>query len=244
MAEIIEGTPIQHRPATLEEFLDPIKSRLGHMTHIPHPVFDASLAVQPHVTDELDRTALIERFCTEAAALGTELSRCTRENLGKTVVHVVQENGAGRVILPSEDRFDDMGITQKLIAHTANDVRRWDPALGREENIAVAAEANIGITFAYAAIAETATVVQPCSAECGRAVSLLPAVHIAIIDEKDIVPAMRDVLHRMEEDRLSGRDLASQTVFISGPSNTADIELVRVEGVHGPTKVTYIIVGD
>lgn len=233
---------IQHKATTLDEFLAPIKERLGHVGERPAPAFDASLAVQPHVTDELDKAALIERFCAEAAALGTELSRCTWENLGKTVVHVVQENGAGRVILPSEARFDDLQITQKLVAHVANDVVRWDPARGRERNIELAASANIGITFVYAGIAETATVVQPCSAECGRSVSLLPSVHIAIIDAKTIVPAMRDVLARMNADRAAGNDLASQTVFISGPSNTADIELVRVEGVHGPTKVTYIIV--
>ena len=236
--------PIKHHATTLDEFLAPIQERLGHGSHTPKPEFDASLTITPHVTDELDQAGLVERFCAEAAALGTELSRCTRENVGRTVVHVVQENGAGRIILPSHKVFDDMDITQKLVAHTANEVYRWDPEAGRERNIELAASANIGITLAYAAIAETATVVQPCSPKCGRAVSLLPSVHIAIIDAKTIVPAMRDVLARMNEDRAAGKDLASQTVFISGPSNTADIELVRVEGVHGPTKVTYIIVED
>ena len=86
--------PIQHHATTLDEFLAPIKERLGHTGNEPKPVFDATLAQTPHVTDELDQAALIERFCAEAAALGTELSRCTRENVGRTVVHVVQENGA------------------------------------------------------------------------------------------------------------------------------------------------------
>lgn len=236
--------PIQHHKTTLDEFLAPIQQRLGRTSGSPKPIFDASLTITPHVTDELDHAALVERFCAEAAALGTELSRCTWESLGRTVVHVVQENGAGRIILPSEERFDELEITQKLVAHTANEVHRWDPMAGRERNIELAAGANIGITFVYAGIAETATVVQPCSPECGRSVSLLPSVHIAIIDAKTIVPAMRDVLARLNEDRAAGKDIASQTVFISGPSNTADIELVRVEGVHGPTKVTYIIVED
>ena len=239
-----ESTPIQHHATTLDEFIAPIRERLGHTGNEPKPVFDASLTITPHVTDELDHQALVERFCAEAAALGTELSRCKREDLGRTVVHVVQENGAGRIILPSNKIFDEMQITQKLVAHTANEVFRWDPEAGRERNIETAASANIGITLVYAAIAETATVVQPCSPKCGRSVSLLPSVHIAIIDAKTIVPAMRDVLARLEADRAAGKDIASQTLFISGPSNTADIELVRVEGVHGPTKVTYIIVED
>ena len=237
-----ENAPIQHRATTLEEFLDPIKQRLHHRTHIPHPTFDTTLAQQPHVTDELDKEALIERFCSEAAALGTELHRTTRDELAVTVARAVQGNGGGRVVLPSESRFDEEGITRNLMALAANEVVRWDPSRGREANIALAAEANVGVTFAYAGIAETATIVQPCSPACGRSVSLLPAVHIAIIAADTIVPAMRDVLRRMEEDRAAGIPLASQTVFISGPSNTADIELVRVEGVHGPTKVAYIIV--
>lgn len=239
-----DSTPIKHHATTLEEFLAPISERLGHNAGTPAPVFDKKLAFVPHVTDKLDRTALIERFCAEAAALGTELSRCTRENLGRTIVHVVQENGGGKIILPALDTFDEMDITQKLMAHTANEVFRWDPSKGREHNIALAASADIGITLVYAAIAETATVVQPCSPKCGRSVSLLPGIHIAVIDANTIVPAMRDVLARMEADRAAGIEIGSQTVFISGPSNTADIELVRVEGVHGPTKVTYIIVED
>ena len=242
MAE--QNAPIQHHATTLDEFLAPISERLGRNSGSPKPIFDATRAVQPHVTDELEGAALIERFCSEAAALGTELSHCTSANLAETVASVVAANGAGLVVLPAEGRFDETGITAALQAEAANEVCRWDPANGREQNIAVAAQANIGITFVYGGIAETATVVQPCSPECGRSVTLLPSVHIAIIDAKTIVPAMRDILARLEADRAAGKDIASQTVFISGPSNTADIELVRVEGVHGPTKVTYIIVED
>lgn len=239
-----ETTPIQRQAVTLEEFLAPIASRLGHDASTPAPIFDASLARTPHVTDELSAPELIERFCAEAAALGTELSRCASADLAKTLAQVVKKNGAGLIVLPAEQRFDELGLVKELQADPANELYRWSPEAGREQNVQQAASANIGVTFVYAGIAETATVVQPCSAECGRSVSLLPAVHIAIIDAKTIVPAMRDVLQRMEGERKEGRDLASQTVFISGPSNTADIELVRVEGVHGPTKVTYIIVED
>ena len=239
-----ENMPIQHQAPTLDEFLAPIRERLGHTADTPAPVYDATLSNVPHVTDELDQAALIDRFCAEAAALGTELSRCTSAELVKTVARVVEQNGAGLVVLPSTSYFDEKGIAQELAGNAANEVYRWTPEETREHNIEVAASANIGITHVYAGIAETATVVQPCCPKCGRSVSLLPSVHVVIIDASTIVPAMRDVLARMEADRTAGKDLASQTVFISGPSNTADIELVRVEGVHGPTKVTYIIVED
>ena len=82
--------PIKHHATTLDEFLAPIQERLGHNSGTPKPVFDASLTITPHVTDELDHAVLVERFCAEAAALGTELSRCTRKEKwcnGKRQVH-------------------------------------------------------------------------------------------------------------------------------------------------------------
>ena len=99
--------------------------------------------------------------------------------------------------------------------------------------------ATYGITYASAGIAETGTVVQPTSALCGRAISLLPLVHIAVVDAATITPTMLQIM----ED-LAARDgkLPAQVCFISGPSATADIELVRVEGVHGPMYVDYVIV--
>jgi L-lactate dehydrogenase complex protein LldG len=78
--------------------------------------------------------------------------------------------------------------------------------------------------------------VQPASTLCGRSVSLLPLTHIAVVDAADIVGTMADYLRTVDKDALP-----SQICFISGPSATADIELVRVEGVHGPMYVHYVI---
>ncbi len=80
---------------------------------------------------------------------------------------------------------------------------------------------------------------QPTSPQCGSAVSLLPLVHIAVVDASTIVPTMLEAMQELD----AVEKLPSQVCFISGPSATADIELVRVEGVHGPMYVHYVIVG-
>jgi len=113
----------------------------------------------------------------------------------------------------------------------------WDEKLG-QQNVDAAFVATYGITYATAGIAESATVVQPTSPQCGRAISLLPLVHIAVVDASTIQPTMLEVMQDLGND---GK-LPSQVCFISGPSATADIELVRVEGVHGPMYVHYVIV--
>lgn len=103
--------------------------------------------------------------------------------------------------------------------------------------------ARYGITFAQGGIAETATIVQPCSEKCGRSISLLPTVHIAIVNAADVKATMGDWLAVLDEEGApAGENLSSQICFISGPSATADIELVRVEGVHGPMAVHYIVI--
>ena len=59
----------------------------------------------------------------------------------------------------------------------------------------------------------------------------------AVVDAETIEPTMLEVMKGLE-----GESLPSQVCFISGPSATADIELVRVEGVHGPMYVHYVVV--
>ena len=139
----------------------------------------------------------------------------------------------------SDERFAAAGLYDAIEGEgLVNKLTVWDNERG-QENIDDALVATYGITYATAGIAETGTIVQPTSATCGRAISLLPLVHIAVIDASTIKPTMLEI---MEDIEAKGEKLPSQICFISGPSATADIELVRVEGVHGPMYVNYVIV--
>ena len=78
----------------------------------------------------------------------------------------------------------------------------------------------------------------------GRSICLLPIGHIALLRKKDIFPYMTQLMESWEEAVASGESMPSNYTFISGPSNTADIELVRVVGVHGPVHTGVILIDD
>lgn len=95
----------------------------------------------------------------------------------------------------------------------------------------------VGITYAQAGIAETGTLVLDSSVERNRLVSLVPPVHIAILDASRIYATLAETLEALQ----SGGELSPAITFITGPSRTADIELTLTIGVHGPQEL-YVIV--
>ena len=96
---------------------------------------------------------------------------------------------------------------------------------------------DVGITTAQAAIAETGTLVLEQASERNRLVSLLPPVHIAIINAVDICATLGEAISRAR----ANCETSPAITFITGPSRTADIELTLTIGVHGP-KELYVIV--
>lgn len=232
---------------TLEDFLAPISQALGHSSiEAPAQKIDVAGIEPAHVTDGLTGAALVDRFASEAAAVRVHVHRCTKDDLPKTVISAIQESQGDSVIAADDDRLENLGIEKAVKkAGAAEQFVRWDASRGYEACVADARAADIGITFAKAGIAETGTIVQPCDARCGRSISLMPLTHIAIVDASTIVASMIEVLEQLHADGgEAGSKLPSQVCFISGPSMTSDIELVRVEGVHGPMVLHYIIVDD
>lgn len=100
-------------------------------------------------------------------------------------------------------------------------------------------EIDVGITTAQAAIAETGTLVLDSSRERNRLVSLVPPVHIAIVDASSIFQTLGEALAFIHQDG----NISPAVTFITGPSRTADIELTLTIGVHGPQEL-YVIVNE
>ncbi len=100
---------------------------------------------------------------------------------------------------------------------------------------------DIGLTTAQAAIAETGTLVLESDCERHRLISLLPPVHITIVNAGDIRLTLGEALKQVRRNGLS--DMSRAITFITGPSRTADIELTLTIGVHGP-KELYVIVDE
>ena len=98
---------------------------------------------------------------------------------------------------------------------------------------------DVGISTAQAAIAETGTLVLESESERHRLVSLVPPVHIAIVDAADICLTLGEALAAVGR----GSALSPTITLITGPSRTADIELTLAIGVHGPQEL-YVIVNE
>ena len=104
---------------------------------------------------------------------------------------------------------------------------------------ASAASVDIGITSADYALCDTGTLVMLSSPAEARLISLLPFHHVAVVPAERILTSLDElftVLPRPAEQ-------SSSMVLITGPSRTADIELVLVRGVHGPGFITVVVVG-
>ena len=94
------------------------------------------------------------------------------------------------------------------------------------------------MTGATVAIAETGTVVlQNVAGQGRRAVTLVPDYHLCVVRVEDVVETVPEAIGLLQ----ATAGLA--TTFVSGPSATADIEMTRIKGVHGPRFLDVILVG-
>jgi len=117
----------------------------------------------------------------------------------------------------------DLEIEALTIAPSAADIFSYD----------------VGISTTQAAIAETGTLVLVSADERHRLVSLVPPIHIAIVDASRICETLGEALALLR----NGKDLSRAVTFVTGPSRTADIELTLTVGVHGPQELYVIVNG-
>lgn len=169
----------------------------------------------------LDGTADLEMFAERVAEYRATVHRIDKAGLATLVKDLV---GEGSVVVPHD--LPDT-VTGAL------DVRRDGP--GQRLTVAELDETATVVTAARLGIALTGTIVLDAGPGQGRrALSLVPDHHVCIVREDQVVDTVPQA--------FAALDTTGPLTFISGPSATSDIELDRVEGVHGPRRLDVILV--
>jgi L-lactate dehydrogenase complex protein LldG len=152
--------------------------------------------------------------------------RVAAAELGAAVASACEARGVRRIAVPPGGPAEIDGV--EIVVD--------DPPLS-----AAALDAVDGVLTGCAlGIAETGTIVLDSGARSGRrALTLVPDYHLCVVEEGGIVAGVPDAVAALAEAAAEGRPIT----FVSGPSATSDIELDRVEGVHGPRTLDVLVVG-
>lgn len=219
-----------------EQFISRVSDCLGR-TRVPEKPTDLTYPhqMQQHYLAGTEAPQLLNTFIANAQAVGIGIRRCGKTDLDATIVQIVREFG-GPVVLADDPLLT--GTTAKLLGQESEGCHIWDTNASREENMALAEKAKVGIAVAEMALAETATSLIFSHLGNGRSVTLLPENSVIIIRMENIRARLTQAMELLQEQET----LPSSVNFVSGPSATADIELVRVQGVHGALELIYIIV--
>jgi L-lactate dehydrogenase complex protein LldG len=203
-----------------------------HMEPLPRstPLPERSNAAWRAVQSDAD---LAERFTVEATAAGCVVHRAADANWIATVAAILGGLPAKLVVVEPQpgsaltaERAAALAGTLQAAGCTAT-ARRDDDTLFK---------CDAAVTGVVAAITETGTLVCTSGSAAARGATLIPPVHIALVDRTQLVGDLFDYF-----DRLGGTELPANVNMITGPSKTADIEGILVTGVHGPGVVHIVL---
>ena len=183
---------------------------------------------------------LVERFAAEVNLVGGQ-AHVVQDiaHVRRTLLDLIRTYDARSALCWRHPVLDRVGLDAALTQAGVKPVRHDSLAsLAPDERQRLILAADLGITCADFAIAETGTLALLAKPGQERLASLAPPVHVAIIERAQILPDLCDLF-----DRLGG-DLPSNLVLVTGPSKTGDIELELTTGVHGPGHWHVIILDD
>jgi L-lactate dehydrogenase complex protein LldG len=172
-----------------------------------------------------ERAAVIARFVERVEDYKATVIQTTEAELAAALAQVCTERGFRKLVVP--DDLSDAWLPARV------EVLRDQPPLSYEALDTVDAV----LTSCRLGIAQTGTIVLDSGAGQGRrALSLVPDAHLCVIQAGQIVDLVPEAMTALQA------SATKPITFISGPSATSDIELSRVEGVHGPRTLIVLLV--
>jgi L-lactate dehydrogenase complex protein LldG len=170
--------------------------------------------------------ATVDQFCGRVADYQATVLRVNGDQLADALMAACEQRAARRVAVPAD---------APLWAVQGVELVRDDPPLSPRQ----LDELDGVLSGCALAIAETGTIVLDGIGASGRrALTLVPDYHLCVVRSADILPSVPDCVGALAKAAEEARPIT----FISGPSATVDIELVRVEGVHGPRTLDVFVV--
>lgn len=174
------------------------------------------------------------RFLEELEALGGYGKKVeTLSEACDYVLALAEERKAKRVVRWDTEELDALGADESL-KEAGCEVVLWRDL---EDFREVTASADIGLTTAEWAIAETGSLTISGGPGKGRSVTLLPPVHVAVVPVDRVLGTVPEAIGK-----YSDGEVPANLCFHTGPSRTGDIEMTLSIGVHGPGEVHVVLV--
>lgn len=180
---------------------------------------------QKPASQEYGTEALIEKFSNELELLDVKVFV---ENDPESVINRLKTFLQGKKLLSWDI---------ENLPYGAGDTMNLEDVSFEEDDIALQEQAEIGLTGCDFALAETGSLILLIQQGKPRAASLLPPVHIALVRSSIILNSLGDFFDLNKQDFVNSHYCS----IVTGPSATADIEMIKVRGVHGPGEVIVII---
>ncbi|WP_327721051.1 LUD domain-containing protein [Streptomyces sp. NBC_00490] len=209
-----------------ERILGRVRRALADVPHDDTP-YDQAVA-RDYLREHGDRSVArtVDLLAENLADYRAIVHRCTADELALTIAGMLAARGARTVLVPPG--LDPSWLADTEAEQVPDRIESTPHELDRIDSV---------VTACAVAVAETGTIVLDGSPDQGRRrITLVPDHHICVVRvPEQVVSSVPQALERLDPTRPS--------TWISGPSATSDIELDRVEGVHGPRTLEVVLVG-
>lgn len=205
------------------------KLRSANVDPLPAPEPARFYANRPHE----DLPTRVERLALNLKNAMAEVHRTTATDLTDVLEGLISENRIRCLAVGNEVLSDQFMSAQLEKACTLF------PVTGPDWQLEVLFDSvDAGLTYSVAAIAETGTIVLQSSSASPRQLSLVPPVHIVIVDAGRVVNRLFDLTQQTSW----ANGLPTNVILVSSPSKTADIQQTLAYGAHGPKRLIVILV--